>query len=242
MISVVIPTSNSAATLATTLEALVPAAVAGLVREVIIVDAGSADATLRIAESSGADVIALGVAATRSAALISGAQKARFSWLLFLNADTELDASFIRETDQFIARIESGRTQPSAAVFQFALDDASASTRLVETLVQCSLWLGGPASADHGLLVPRALYTEVGGFRPVPVLEDVDLAARIGRRRIAKLRTRAIHPATLRGAEGYLSRALRRQGCLALYRLNVPLHRIARLAARAAPPAAAALK
>jgi outer membrane immunogenic protein len=53
MISVVIPTSNAEATLAATLTALVPAAVEGLVREVIVVAGGSTDKTAAIVEDTG---------------------------------------------------------------------------------------------------------------------------------------------------------------------------------------------
>ncbi|HET6928016.1 MAG TPA: glycosyltransferase, partial [Hyphomicrobiaceae bacterium] len=54
MISVIIPTLNAEATLAETLSALVPAAVAGLVREVLVVDGGSSDRTAEIVERAGA--------------------------------------------------------------------------------------------------------------------------------------------------------------------------------------------
>src|SRR5215510_14241180 len=57
MISVVIPTFNSEAGLPATLTALVPAAVAGLVREVIISDGGSQDATAAITDQTGARLI-----------------------------------------------------------------------------------------------------------------------------------------------------------------------------------------
>ena len=55
MITVVIPTLNAEAGLPATLTALVPAAVDGLVREVIVVDGGSTDFTCRIAEEMGAE-------------------------------------------------------------------------------------------------------------------------------------------------------------------------------------------
>ena len=57
MISVIIPTWNAERTLTATLSALVPALVDGVVREVILVDSGSTDQTVAIADSFGARVI-----------------------------------------------------------------------------------------------------------------------------------------------------------------------------------------
>ena len=67
MISVVVSTANADRDLAALLSALVPAAVDGLVREVLVADAGSTDATLAICEDAGADVVADFAAALRRA-------------------------------------------------------------------------------------------------------------------------------------------------------------------------------
>jgi glycosyltransferase involved in cell wall biosynthesis len=63
MISVVIATLNDEAVLGRALSPLVPAAVSGFVREVIVADAGSSDATLEIAEDAGCTILAGGEAA-----------------------------------------------------------------------------------------------------------------------------------------------------------------------------------
>jgi cellulose synthase/poly-beta-1,6-N-acetylglucosamine synthase-like glycosyltransferase len=86
MISVVIATQNDAKTLGQTLASLVPAAVDGLVREVILADAGSTDETLAIAEDAGARVVAC--AGPAEARLLQGCRDARADWLLILEAST----------------------------------------------------------------------------------------------------------------------------------------------------------
>src|SRR5260370_40671674 len=53
MLSVVIATENAERILLPTLAALVPGATAGIVREVIVADAGSSDATTMIADAAG---------------------------------------------------------------------------------------------------------------------------------------------------------------------------------------------
>jgi glycosyltransferase involved in cell wall biosynthesis len=88
MISVIVPTLNNAATLPACLGALVPAAVDAIVTEVILVDGGSTDATLEIAEDAGvkrADSVAAAVASAKS------------DWLLLLPADLRLETGWDAE-------------------------------------------------------------------------------------------------------------------------------------------------
>jgi len=225
MISVVIPTLNSAATLAATLESLIPAAVQGLVREVVIVDGGSGDATLTIADGFGAVTIAGGP--MRANRLTAGAQQARFSWLLFIDPDCVLDHGWDREVGQHISKIEDGDRPPSAAVFRYGLDDIGFEPRATEMLARWSSAIFGLSHAEQGLLIPRTLYTEVGGFKPYPMLEDIDLTRRIGRRRLMRLRATALTSAARHRQQGYINRAMRYYGSIGLYALNVPMNRIA---------------
>ncbi len=81
MLSVIVPTLNSERDLASLMTRLVPAAVDGLVSQVIVLDAGSTDATLEIAEDAGADA-----ASTFATALAI----ARRDWILILPADMRL--------------------------------------------------------------------------------------------------------------------------------------------------------
>lgn len=227
MISVIIPTLNAATTLPATLESLIPAAVQGLVREVLIVDGGSTDATLKIADGYGAATISGGP--LRADCLTLGAQKARFSWLLFINPDCALDPGWEREADHLIGKIEDGNRTPAAAVFRFALDDTGIEPRTTECLARWSAALMGLSHAEQGLLIPRTLYNDVGGFKSYPLLEDVDLSRRIGRRRLTTLRTTAVSNPHRYRQQGYIGRALRYYGSLGLYALHVPMERIASL-------------
>jgi rSAM/selenodomain-associated transferase 2 len=227
MISVVIPALNAEATLGQTLAALVPAAVDGLVREVIVVDGGSGDQTREIVDQAGAQLI--DERAGRGRQLAAGAAQARFPWLLFLHADTVLEPGWERETASFMERIDTGSHAPAAAAFRFALDDQGPKPRLLERLVALRCRLLRLPYGDQGLLVPKSLYEEIGGFSPLPLMEDVDLVRRLGRRRTVLLRSRAMTSAERFRRDGYVRRSALNLACLALFALRVPAPVIRRM-------------
>lgn len=227
MISVVIPTLNAEQGLAATLTALVPAAVEGLVREVIVVDGGSTDRTLKIAETSGAEIVR--ASEGRGMQLAAGAEHARFPWLLFLHADTVLDVGWEREASAFIERVDIGQREPAAAVFGFALDDLGILPRVVEAGVAVRSSLLRLPYGDQGLLIPAPLYRQIGGYKPLPIMEDVDIVRRLGRSRTILLRSRAVTSATRYRRDGYMLRVLRNWSCLTLYYLRVPAAVIQRI-------------
>lgn len=220
MISVVMPTLDAEATLPDALSALIPAVVEGLVREVIIVDGGSKDRTLRIADATGATILT--EAAGRGGQLRRGAAAARGTWLLFLHADTVLEAGWVREAAHFIERVEDGKWPPAAAAFRFALDDLGLMPRLVEGGVAVRAGLLGLPFGDQGLLLPRGLYESIGGYRDQPLMEDVDIIRRLGRKRVRVLRSRAVTSAARFRRDGYPARILRNLGCQMLYTVGVP--------------------
>ena len=228
MLSVVIPTLNAEAGLAAALTALVPAVVDGIVCDVIIVDGGSSDRTLAIAEQAGADIVRGGTA-DRGAQLIAGAAKARQPWLLFLHADTVLGDGWHREVSAFIDRVDAGERPLSAAAFRFALDDLGFKPRLIEAGVTARCTVFRLPYGDQGLLIPRRLYIAAGGYRPLPLMEDVDLVRRLGRGRMVILRTPAVTSAIRYKRDGYMRRTLRNWSCLSLYLLKAPHRTIKRI-------------
>ena len=82
---------------------------------------------------------------------------------------------------------------------------------------------------DQGLLIPKALYEQVGGYRPLALMEDVDIVRRLGRARVHMLAARAITNAERFQREGYIRRSARNLMCLALYRLGVKVETIVKL-------------
>jgi len=227
MISVIIPTLNAEAGLAPALGALVPAAMDGLIREVIVVDGGSRDRTAEIADEAG--VTFMTGSGGRGCQLAAGAERARFPWLLFLHADTVLDPGWEREATAFMEAVDTGRRPAAAAAFRFALDDDGLSPRLLERLVALRCTLLRLPYGDQGLLMPKPLYAEVGGYPASALMEDVALVLRLGRRRVSLLRARAVTSAARYRRDGYVRRSLRNLACLALFFLRAPQSVIARV-------------
>jgi rSAM/selenodomain-associated transferase 2 len=229
MLSVIIPTLNAEETLPRALATLVPAVVHGVVREVIIADGGSTDGTAEIAEASGAKLIR--APRGRGSQLAAGASAAKGNWLLFLHADTELEQGWDVEVDKLFERVASGRTRSPeiAAAFRFTLDDFSGAARFLERLVALRCFLLRLPYGDQGLIVNRRLYDRIGGFQALPLMEDVDLVRRIGRRRLVMLRARAVTSPARYLDDGFLARIARNALCITLYYLRVPPSVIARI-------------
>lgn len=225
MVSAVIPTFNAEAGLPRCFEGLFSAAMSGLVREVIVADAGSTDRTCAIADGAGARIVQ--TQAGKGSQLAKGADAARGDWLLFLDPDTMLEPGWDAEVVSFIER--STPERPRAASFRFALDDFGPEARRLEALVALRCALFALPHGDQGLLIPTRLYRKLGGYRAVAAMEDVDLVRRIGRRRLVMLRSRAIASSARYRERGYFHRATRRLGISILQGLRVPLPYVARL-------------
>ena len=82
---------------------------------------------------------------------------------------------------------------------------------------------------DQGLLISRRLYEETGGYRPLPLMEDVDLVRRIGGPRLERLSVAALTSPDRWRRDGWLRRSGRNLLCLALYRSGMSVERVARL-------------
>jgi hypothetical protein len=145
--------------------------------------------------------------------------------VLFLHADTRLARGWDAAVASFIA---APGNRLRAGYFRFRLDDAAPAAPRLERAVAWRCRVLGLPYGDQGLLLSRSLYRDVGGYRALPLMEDVDLVRRIGRHRLTALAADAVTSA-VRYRGGYWRRSLRNAGCLALYGAGVPPRYIARL-------------
>jgi rSAM/selenodomain-associated transferase 2 len=216
-LSIIIPALNAGQTVARCLDSL------GAGADLILVDGGSIDDTVAIAQRHGAKIEL--APKGRGVQLRAGATKADRPWLLFLHADTRLLPGWAEIIDRWIGQPDS---PDRFAVFRFQLDDSSWQARMLERLVDARVRLLGLPYGDQGLLIHRDLYARVGGYRPLPLMEDVDLVQRLGRRRMAVLDLSAVTSAQRWRTGGWLRRSARNLTCLALFQFGVSPQRIAR--------------
>ena len=159
-----------------------------LVREAIVIDAASTDQSGDLAADMGCQVITLPAEQRgRGRQLQAGASAARGDWFLFLHADTVLSDTWAAEVAHHIA------TNPNkAAFFTLAFDQTGSGPKRVAALANLRARKLGLPYGDQGLLISRALYEEMGGYRDFPLMEDVDLVRRLTPARLTGLEAKAI--------------------------------------------------
>ena len=114
-------------------------------------------------------------------------------------------------------------------MFRFRLDDAGWRARVVARGVALRARLLGLPYGDQGLLIHRGLYDALGGYRLLPLMEDVDLVRRIGRVRLAFFETEAVTSAMRYRRDGYTLRAGRNIVCLMLFLVGARISLIRRV-------------
>ena len=143
--------------------------------ELIIVDGGSIDLTISIAQIQGVDVIK-SRKKNRGYQLKTGASNARGDWLLFLHADSRLRIGWVRSLSQII---QNKKSKNFAWYFDFKIKKDNLEYRFLEIAVALrSLFLQHPYG-DQGLLIHKDLYYKIGGYSSLKIMEDIDLITRI---------------------------------------------------------------
>lgn len=215
-ISVIIPTLNAQDHLSSCLMSLLPGLEAGLIRELIVSDGGSKDATVELAKAWGAEVIE--GSASRGAQLARGCDAAHGQWLLVLHADTALQEGWVGPVVHHIKGTDAGW-------FRLAFDDGGLAGKLVAGWANIRSQLGLPYG-DQGILVPRALYEHVGGYPRQPLMEDVALARAL-RGQLVHIRATAVTSAARYRTQGWMRRGARNLWILARYFFGVSPQRLA---------------
>jgi glycosyltransferase involved in cell wall biosynthesis len=173
MISVVIPTYNDENVIASTIDNLRKNAYTGLLKEIIVVDAGSSDKTISEAEKTGATVVRSSTR-NRSALLNLGAERAKAKILYFIFPGSLPPKNF---TNEIVRATQHGY---SAGTFRFKFDynhwllsGLSAVTKVKRNFTRLE---------DQSMFVLQELFVKAGSFREdLFLLEDQEIIARLKR-------------------------------------------------------------
>ncbi len=214
-LSVVLPVLDAGAELGATLASLDADC------EILVVDGGS-----KTPPQSSSGVRVLLAPRGRGTQLAAGAAAASGEWLLFLHADTTLSADWRAAVSTFAADPANAE---KAGYFRLAFAAADPRGGRVAALANWRARVFGLPYGDQGLLMARGFYAKLGGYRPIPLMEDVDLVRRIGKKRLVELGATATTSARRYERDGWLLRPLRNLFCLALFFAGVPPRTIARL-------------
>ena len=170
--SIIIPTLDEAAVIRTTLDQLQP--LRAQENEVIVVDGGSRDGTPDVAAPL-ADLV-LRAPRGRASQMNCGAASASGDIVLFLHADTLLPPDAARLISEGLAG--SGRCWGR---FDVRIEGRHPLLAVVARFMNLRSRLTHIATGDQAMFVRRAAFDAVGGFAPVPLMEDVDLSRRLKR-------------------------------------------------------------
>ncbi|CAN1210509.1 TIGR04283 family arsenosugar biosynthesis glycosyltransferase [Tumidithrix helvetica PCC 7403] len=169
-ISVVIPALNEAENLPRVLKAVQNS----IDVEIILVDGGSSDETIQIAESLGAKAIA--GKRGRASQMNLGAEVATGEILLFLHADTILPNGF----DRFVRQTLQSPNVVAGA-FELGIDGDALGLRWVEWGVKLRSHLCQMPYGDQAIFLKTSLFRRMGGFPELPIMEDFELVRHLKR-------------------------------------------------------------
>jgi rSAM/selenodomain-associated transferase 2 len=218
VVSIIVPVLDEARAIEAALAPLQAWRAAGA--ELLVVDGGSRDATRDIAAALADAVIE--APRGRAAQMNAGARASRGDILLFLHADTLLPADAMDRVVDGLTRAEWGR-------FDVAIEGAEPLLALVAFCMNLRSRITGIATGDQAMFVRRAAFESVGGFAPIPLMEDVALSKALRRRgRPACLRERVLTSGRRWQRHGTVRTILLMWRLRLAYALGADPHRLAR--------------
>ncbi len=176
-ISIIIPTINEANNLPLLLSDLSSIKKKD---EIIIVDCGSEDKTIDIANIYGAKVC-ISKERNRGLQLDIGAKNSKGDWLIFLHADTRLTHDWFKKINSFLEENKN-----SIYYFEFKINNKKIIYRVLEILVNFRSKFFKQPYGDQGLIIHRTTYFKNNGFRKLPLMEDVDFLRRLNKKKDLK--------------------------------------------------------
>lgn len=191
--------------------------------EIIVVDGEPGGSTIRTIDRD--DVITATSAPGRAVQMNHGASLASGSVLLFLHADTFLP---VMAFERITTCMEKSRCAGGA--FDIGFLTERRIFRVTERYVALRTRLTRIPFGDQAIFLRKEYFERIGGFKPIPLMEDIELMARIRKRgdRICILPEKVMTSVRRWEREGVLAATLRNWMLQLLYMLGVPPERLAK--------------
>lgn len=216
-VSIVIPTMNERRRLEEAVARLRLTAGRGDI-EVVVVDGASTDGTADVAHRV-ADKLVKSPLRGRSIQMHQGALAATGDILLFLHADTRLPGGWLGA----LLDAWAGKPRPGATAYRLAFDSDAPVYRLIAALGDWRSRKTGVPHGDQAIACRREDYLRVGGFPPVPLMEEYFLLPKLVRLGPVVIMQEAISTSTRRyERNGPIFNALRNVAIIALFKAGVP--------------------
>jgi rSAM/selenodomain-associated transferase 2 len=221
-ISVIIPVFCEQAIINETIEAIRRLR-GGDAAEIIVVDGEAEGKTLAAIRDAAAKKVlsekGRGVQLNRGAAIAAG------DLLLFLHADTVLPPAALERIAEAMADEDC-----VGGAFDLSIASRGAGFRAIETVANLRSRLTRIPYGDQAIFIRASLFRGLGGFKEIPIMEDVELMQRIKRQggRIVIFRELVLTSGRRWEKEGLLFGTLRNWSLRALYLCGVAPERLAR--------------
>jgi rSAM/selenodomain-associated transferase 2 len=221
MISVIIPALNEEDNIRRCIEGVLNE---GCDCEIIVADGGSKDKTAKSAKSF-PGVSFIQSQRGRGIQMNTGASAASGDILLFLHADTILEKGWAAE---LISVLEDNSI--SGGAFTFSIQSLLWKYRLVEAWVKLRCRLCSLPYGDQAIFVRKSAFDIIGGYKSIPVMEDVDFIGRVKKLgTIVILNKKAITSERRWSKKGLIKTAATNQLIMLLYKFGVNPDRLARI-------------
>lgn len=171
-LSIIVPALNEAASIQHMLQqTLASVRTLELQAELIVVDGGSDDDTLKLSQALADRVIES--ARGRASQMNAGAAIAKGKYLLFLHADTELPPVAVGQLKRALSR------SPIWGRFDVCISGEHVMLLVIAFMMNVRSKVTGIATGDQAMFVRRDVFEAVGGFVEQPLMEDIELSKQL---------------------------------------------------------------
>jgi len=200
--------------------------------EVIVVDGGPSADTINVLKNN--MVITVESGKGRARQMNAGSKKARADILLFLHADCKLPEDGLLKIEKVV-----NQEGHHAGAFSLAQESGKLKMRLITMMTTLRSRLTRTPYGDQGIFIRKSVFNDLGEFRDIPVMEDLDLMRRLKKTgsKIVILKDRILTSTRRWEREGVVYCTLRNWYIRTLFLLGVPAEKLHHLYTKEDPEA-----